>query len=134
MFPTREVLYAIIGLGVLGKKPEGSVISLVEISEEAGYIGDGNKRLSPVYLIKIFRPLVRAGILNSHRGGRGQGGFSLARRLEEVPVIEILRLCRTIAPPKTGDQSNQMSKTSESIRKDLETFFTEKTVADYTQT
>jgi Rrf2 family protein len=46
------------------------------------------QQISPRYLEQIFQNLKRAGILKSKRGP--QGGYSLARKPEEITVLEIL--------------------------------------------
>ena len=104
-------------------------MSLDEIVEEAGCVGGDGKVIPSLFLRKIFKSLTEAGILKSHRGMRG--GFSLARQLEEIPAAEILRCCKAANPPKTGNKSTWMSKTSASIRKDFESSFSGKTAADY---
>ena len=46
------------------------------------------QQISPRYLEQIFQNLKRAGILKSRRGP--QGGYSLARKPDEITVLEIL--------------------------------------------
>lgn len=46
------------------------------------------QQISPRYLEQIFQSLKRAGILKSKRGP--QGGYCLARKPEEITVLEIL--------------------------------------------
>lgn len=46
------------------------------------------QQISPRYLEQIFQNLKRAGILKSKRGP--QGGYTLARKLDEITVLEIL--------------------------------------------
>jgi Rrf2 family iron-sulfur cluster assembly transcriptional regulator len=46
------------------------------------------QQISPRYLEQIFQNLKRAGILKSKRGPRG--GYCLARKSEEITVLEIL--------------------------------------------
>ena len=46
------------------------------------------QQISPRYLEQIFQNLKRAGILKSKRGP--QGGYCLARKPEEITVLEIL--------------------------------------------
>ena len=43
------------------------------------------------YLAKIMRALVRAGVVASQRGLNG--GFVLARRPQEVTLLEVVRVC-----------------------------------------
>jgi Rrf2 family iron-sulfur cluster assembly transcriptional regulator len=46
------------------------------------------QQISPRYLEQIFQNLKRAGILKSKRGP--QGGYTLARKPEEITILEIL--------------------------------------------
>src|SRR5512141_1332332 len=46
------------------------------------------QQISPRYLEQIFQNLKRAGILKSKRGP--QGGYALARKPEEITVLDIL--------------------------------------------
>lgn len=46
------------------------------------------QQISPRYLEQIFQNLKRAGLLKSKRGP--QGGYTLARKPEEITVLEIL--------------------------------------------
>jgi len=46
------------------------------------------QEISPRYLEQIFQSLKRAGILTSKRGP--QGGYCLARKPEEITVLEVL--------------------------------------------
>lgn len=46
------------------------------------------QQISPRYLEQIFQNLKRAGILKSKRGP--QGGYALARKADEITVLEIL--------------------------------------------
>lgn len=57
---------------------------------EPAQIQDISRRqqISPRYLEQIFQNLKRAGILKSKRGP--QGGYALARKPEEITVLDIL--------------------------------------------
>ncbi|MDD2852229.1 MAG: RrF2 family transcriptional regulator [Desulfuromonadaceae bacterium] len=57
---------------------------------EPAQIQDISRRqqISPRYLEQIFQNLKRAGLLKSKRGP--QGGYALARRPDEITVLEIL--------------------------------------------
>src|SRR6185369_13010050 len=46
------------------------------------------QQISPRYLEQIFQNLKRAGILKSKRGP--QGGYCLAKKLDEITVLDIL--------------------------------------------
>lgn len=47
------------------------------------------QQISPRYLEQIFQNLKKAGILKSKRGP--QGGYTLARKPEQISVLEIIR-------------------------------------------
>jgi Rrf2 family protein len=57
---------------------------------EPAQIQDISRRqqISPRYLEQIFQNLKRAGLLKSKRGP--QGGYALARKLDEITVLDIL--------------------------------------------
>jgi Rrf2 family protein len=89
------------------------------------------------YLGKILHELVRAGVLRSTRGKRG--GFQLAVRPAELPLLRIVSLFDDIQPrrrcllgrPECSDRSpcpvhHRWRATSEQIA----TFFRETTLAD----
>ena len=50
--------------------------------------------LSPTYLAKVTRMLVKADILISHRGSRG--GVTLARSPSEITLLEVVETCQGI--------------------------------------
>ena len=58
--------------------------------ESSAQIQDISQRqqISPRYLEQIFQNLKRAGILKSKRGP--QGGYSLARKPDQITVLEVL--------------------------------------------
>lgn len=70
------------------------------------------QQISPRYLEQIFQNLKRAGILKSKRGP--QGGYALARKADEITVLEILNAteqdvllvdCAGITPKKRKRKS-----------------------------
>ncbi len=72
--------YAIRAMVMLARQPQGAAFTAKALAELTGVPGD--------YLSKILRRMVIAGLLNSRRG-RG-GGFSLARRPDEIRFIDVL--------------------------------------------
>jgi len=77
---SRESRYALIGLYVLGRRLEGSVVGAAELAAEAD--------LPAPFMAKIFQRLTRGGLLLSHRGS--QRGYSLARPIEKITVADVL--------------------------------------------
>jgi Rrf2 family protein len=69
-------------------------LSCVQAAEGQGFVlarDIAEHKLIPAnYLAKVLRALVRAGILESARGR--SGGFRLARRLDDVPLMELREL------------------------------------------
>ncbi len=72
--------YAMIALVDLAQAPEGSLVSLNEIS--------GRQQVSLAYLEQLFVKLRRAGLVDSVRGPGG--GYRLARPAEAIRVSEVL--------------------------------------------
>jgi Rrf2 family protein len=81
---------------------------------EPAQIQDISRRqhISPRYLEQIFQNLKRAGLLKSKRGP--QGGYALARKPDEITVLEILNAteqdvllvdCDGITPKKSRRKS-----------------------------
>lgn len=77
---TRETDYALRGLSVLAGSPFGAVRSLADVA--------AGERLPGSFLKKIFRKLVRHGILRSSRGAGH--GYALARSPEAISLLEIV--------------------------------------------
>lgn len=77
---TKAEEYGMLGVLYLADKDNSSVTPLSEISEA--------KEIPEKFLAKIFQSLSRSGIVRSHRGVRG--GFTLAKRPEEITVKEVL--------------------------------------------
>ncbi len=77
-FP-QTVEYALRALAVLARD-EGAALSATELAERTS--------VPAPYLSKVMRRLVLAGIVTARRGHGG--GFTLARRPEEVPIERVL--------------------------------------------
>ena len=69
-----------IGLLYLARQPAHRVVMIEEISEK--------EHIQRSFLAKIFQPLVKAGLVQSHRGAGG--GFSLAKTASEISLLQIL--------------------------------------------
>jgi Rrf2 family protein len=77
---SRASTYAFYGLSYITSKPAGTVVALSAIGQGYG--------VPEKHLAKIFRFLVRAGILTSVRGVKG--GFALARPATEISPLEVI--------------------------------------------
>ncbi len=83
---TRSAIRALTYVGLYGA---GEPISPRHLAEELGE--------SPTYLAKVMRHLVRAGILQAHRGVAG--GVVLNRPPEQITLRHIVEACQgTILP------------------------------------
>jgi len=77
---TRAGEYGVLGLIALAKRAPGSVVMINQVSRE--------EDIPKSFLAKIFQCLARSGLVHSVRGTGG--GFSLARKPEEISVLEII--------------------------------------------
>jgi Rrf2 family transcriptional regulator, iron-sulfur cluster assembly transcription factor len=77
---TRASEYAVIGLLYLARQPRGRTVMIEEISAA--------ERIPGSFLAKIFQPLAKAGVVESHRGAGG--GFSLSRPPGEISLLQVL--------------------------------------------
>ena len=77
---TKAEEYGMHGVIYLATKDLNLVTPLSEISEA--------QEIPEKFLAKIFQSLSRSGIVRSHRGVRG--GFTLARKPEEINIKEVL--------------------------------------------
>lgn len=80
MLSTRASDYALRGMVYLARKPEGELSLSAEIAAAEG--------MPEYFFSKIFQNLAKSGLVNSFRGSNG--GFGLARRPEEIKVIEVI--------------------------------------------
>jgi len=77
---------ALQALVYLARHPSSEPLSAAVLAERLN--------LSPTYLAKVTRMLAKADILLSHRGARG--GVSLARRAEEITLLQVVESCQGI--------------------------------------
>ncbi|MAM60552.1 Rrf2 family transcriptional regulator [Maritimibacter sp. UBA3975] len=85
--------YAMVALAELALQPEGTRLSLTELSER--------QRISLPYLEQLFVKLRRADLVHSVRGPGG--GYRLARPSSEIRVVEILAAVdETVSAMHTG--------------------------------
>ncbi len=83
--------YALRLMMELAARPEGTCVSLKEISER--------QQISLKYLEQIVTPLARAQLVKSLRGS--QGGYQLTKKPEEYTAGEILRAVEGSLAPIT---------------------------------
>jgi Rrf2 family iron-sulfur cluster assembly transcriptional regulator len=85
--------YAMVALAELALQPEGTRLSLTELSER--------QKISLPYLEQLFVKLRRADLVQSVRGPGG--GYMLARPASEIRVVEILAAVdETVSAMHTG--------------------------------
>jgi Rrf2 family protein len=77
---SQSVAYAVDAVLRLPDDPEVSPVSCSKIAEQ------GN--MPERFLLQILRDLGKQGIVQSARGG--SGGFVLARRLDEISLLEVI--------------------------------------------
>ena len=79
---TRASIYAVYGMCYLAGQPSGRLVPISEIRRKCG--------LPEKHLAKIFRQLVRAGLLRSVRGARG--GFTLGRPAGTISPLDVIQV------------------------------------------
>ncbi len=86
MLMTRASEYALLSLIVLARsdKPLGAETLSNEL------------KISKSFLAKILQAMARAEILNSYKGVNG--GFSLAKKSEQITILEILKAAEGKSP------------------------------------
>ena len=77
---SKSTGYALVAVGYVAENYKDGAVLAARISAEYS--------ISLVYLVKILQQLARAGILRSKRGPHG--GFSLARRAEDITLLQIV--------------------------------------------
>jgi Rrf2 family protein len=85
---SKKVEYGLIALRQMAMKPVGTVFTAKELAKES--------ELPYELLAKVLQKLTRAGIVRSLQGVRG--GYSLARRPEEVTVSTVIRVIEESKP------------------------------------
>jgi Rrf2 family protein len=85
---SKRVEYGLIALRQMAMKPRGTVFTAKELAKEY--------ELPYELLAKVLQKLARAGIIRSLQGVRG--GYSLARRPEEVTVSTVIRVIEESKP------------------------------------
>jgi Rrf2 family protein len=85
---SKKVEYGLIALRQMAMKPRGTVFTAKELAKEY--------ELPYELLAKVLQKLARAGIIRSLQGVRG--GYSLARRPEEVTVSTVIRVIEESKP------------------------------------
>ncbi|MEZ4601511.1 MAG: Rrf2 family transcriptional regulator [Syntrophotaleaceae bacterium] len=80
MVITRATEYAIRAVLYMAKQPNGKTVLKKDICTAQG--------ITPAFLTKILQPLIRCGIVGSHRGVCG--GFFLARPPAQITLLDIV--------------------------------------------
>jgi Rrf2 family protein len=80
MVITRATEYAIRAVLYMAKQPRGKTVLKKDICRAQG--------ITPAFLTKILQPLIRVGIVGSHRGV--SGGFFLARMPEDITLLDVV--------------------------------------------
>ena len=80
MVITRATEYAIRAVLFMAKQPQGQTVLKKDICRSQG--------ITPAFLTKILQPLIKEGIVGSHRGV--SGGFFLARDPAEITLFDIV--------------------------------------------
>jgi len=78
---TRASEYAIRAILYMAHQPYREVVLKKDICR--------SQDITPAFLTKIFQPLIKCGIIGSQRGVGG--GFFLARRPEEISLLDVIR-------------------------------------------
>jgi Rrf2 family transcriptional regulator, iron-sulfur cluster assembly transcription factor len=77
---TRAGEYGVLGLLYLARQEPGAMAMIEDISRV--------EKVPKSFLAKIFQSLAKAGLLRSVRGTGG--GFTLAKRPEEITILEVI--------------------------------------------
>jgi len=78
---TRASEYAIRAILYMAHQPYREVVLKKDICK--------SQDVTPAFLTKIFQPLIKCGIIGSQRGVGG--GFYLARKPEEITLLDVIR-------------------------------------------
>ena len=79
--------YAIHGLGCISALGKGKPVEFRAIWDTISFFAKDN-RLSEGYAAKLFRELVRAGLVESHPGVKG--GYTLTREPERISFLQVV--------------------------------------------
>ncbi len=120
--------HAIRSLVNLAQRPDGPRARVRQIAEQ--------EDLPASYLAKIFRRLVRSGLLLSSRGSRG--GFSLCLPPDQIPLIRVVEAVDgpfVVRRPQSGSAGSwdglpMNSQRSDALRTVLAEYLKETTISD----
>jgi Rrf2 family protein len=85
---SKKVEYALIALRHMAMKPIGNVVTTKELANEYD--------LPYELLAKILQKLARSGVIRSLQGVKG--GYTLARKADELKVAAIIRIIEETKP------------------------------------
>ncbi len=81
MVITRATEYAIRAVLFMAMQPSGTTVLKKDICREQG--------ITPAFLTKILQPLIKSGIVGSHRGVRG--GFYLNKSADSITLLDVIK-------------------------------------------
>lgn len=81
MIITRATEYAIRAVLYMAAQPRGEIVLKKDICRE--------QDITPAFLTKILQPLIKQGIVGSHRGVGG--GFYLMKDPEEITLLDVIK-------------------------------------------
>lgn len=97
---TTRGRYAVTALLDLALQPTEQTITLAEIA--------ARQTISVAYLEQLFAKLKRHGLVSSVRGANG--GYHLARKAEEITMLEIIEAVNETVDATRCDHKNQLPK------------------------
>ncbi|WP_083558519.1 RrF2 family transcriptional regulator [Syntrophotalea acetylenica] len=81
MIITRATEYAIRAVLFMAAKPREEIVLKKDICRE--------QDITPAFLTKVLQPLIKEGIVGSHRGVGG--GFFLAKNPTDITLLDVIR-------------------------------------------
>jgi Rrf2 family transcriptional regulator, iron-sulfur cluster assembly transcription factor len=78
---TRATEYAIRAVLFMAMQPPGTTVLKKDICRE--------QEITPAFLTKILQPLIKSGIVGSHRGVRG--GFYLNKSADSITLLDVIK-------------------------------------------
>lgn len=81
MVITRATEYAIRAVLFMAMQPPGTTVLKKDICRE--------QEITPAFLTKILQPLIKSGIVGSHRGVRG--GFYLNKSADSITLLDVIQ-------------------------------------------